>query len=305
MTATTIDAPRIDRVARDPRRGILLMALGIALFSLLNAAVKWQSETFPINQIIFFRNAFALIPVLVMARRMGGLPALRTARPREQILLALVWTGVLVMMFGAYHIMPLADATAISFLQPIVVTLLSAPLAGDRVGWRDWGAVLIGIAGVLLMVDPTGRGSVFGAALAFSGMVLSAFSMIMQRRLSRTETSISVVVWTLGISAATMVPTLPFSWVMPSGAQLAGLIAMGLASGAFQYLTVRSLYHASAAAVSAVSYTKMIWAIVIGFVAFGDVPTPAVLLGTLVILASTVLAYGSGRRDAAAPDETR
>ncbi|MEJ1161318.1 DMT family transporter [Prosthecomicrobium sp. N25] len=300
MAVATLAAKPLQDEERDPRKGVLLMALGVALFSMLNATVKWQSEIFPINQIIFFRNTFALVPVFLMARAMGGMRALASRRPGEQVFLSLVWTGVLFLIFSAYHIMPLADATAILFMQPIAVTLLSAPLAGDRVGWREWTAVLIGIGGVLLMVNPTGQGSTLGAGLAFAGMILSSFSMIMQRRLSKSEPSIAIVTYTLGVSAVLMVPTLPYSWVAPTGPQLAGLVAMGLASGAFQYLTVRALYHANASTVSTVSYTKMFWAIVIGFLVFGDVPTVPVVVGTLVIMASTALAYRSGKSARAA-----
>jgi drug/metabolite transporter (DMT)-like permease len=285
---------------RDPRKGVILMLIGVALFSMLNGTVKWQSQIFPLNQIIFFRNAFALIPTFFMLRAMGGFGALATQRPGEQILLSATFTVVLFAIFAAYQIMPLADATAIMFMQPIMVTLLSAPLAGDKVSRREWIAVLVGIGGVLLMVNPSGGGSMVGAVLAFGGMILSSFSMIMQRRLSKTDPSIAIVFYTLGFSALLMAPTLAFSWVWPTGPQLLGLIAMGLASGAFQYLTVRALYHTSVSTIAAVSYTKMFWAILIGFVVFGDLPTLMVVIGTVVIMASTAVAYRSSRKEAAA-----
>lgn len=288
---------------RDPRKGVILMLIGVALFSMLNATVKWQSQIFPLNQIVFFRNAFALIPVFFMVRAMGGLGALVTQRPGEQILLSITFMITLFAIFSAYQIMPLADATAILFMQPIMVTLLSAPLAGDKVARREWVAVFVGIGGVLLMVNPTGSGSMMGASLAFGGMILSSFSMIMQRRLSKTDPSIAIVFYTLGFSALLMAPTLAFSWVRPTGPQWVGLIAMGLASGAFQYLTVRALYHANVSTISAVSYTKMFWAIFIGFVVFNDIPSLTVIIGTAVIMLSTGLAYRSSRKQAAASDD--
>lgn len=283
---------------RDPRKGILLMLLGIALFSLLNGTVKAQSEIFPLNQIILFRNGFALIPVLVMASSMGGLSGLRSERMGEQALLSVCFTAVLFGMFAAYSLMPLADVTAISFTQPLMILLLSVPLAGDRVRRSEWIAVIVGLAGVLLMVQPTGDGSWLGVGLAAGSTVFAALSLLMQRRLSKTEASIGIVFWTLSLSALITVPTLPLSWVTPTGPQLAGLVAMGLASGACQYLTVRALHHATAAQVAPINYTKMLWAIAIGYVWFGELPGMLIIIGTIIVMASTSIAL---RADRAAP----
>lgn len=286
---TTIEAHRA--IARDPRKGVLLFLLGIGLFSLLNGTVKAQAQIFPINQIMFFRNAFALIPVLMMVRAMGGFGLLATRRPVAHTLLSLQFTASMYAIFLAYHMMPLADATAISFAQPLMVTLLSAPLLGEKVTRSRWFAVAIGLAGVLVMLKPTGEGPGLGFALAAGATLIQSTNMLEQRSLSKTDSTISIVFYTLALSALIMLPTLWFSWVQPTPMQLAGLIAMGLASGACQYLTTRALYHASAATIAPVNYTKMLWAIVIGFVWFGDVPEASILIGSAIVMASTAIIY--------------
>lgn len=286
---------------RDPRQGVILMVAGIALFSILNGVVKAQSELFPINQIVFFRNAFAVIVVLGMVAVAGGPALLRTRRPGEHALLSTMFTATLFLIFTAYSMMPLADATAIAFTQPLIVTLLSLPFAVEKVRRIEWLAVAIGFCGVLLVVQPTGGGSTLGAMLALGGSAMSAGSMLLQRRLSTTEATHAITFYTLGLSAVAMVPTLFFSWTQPTGPQLLGLVAMGIASGFCQYLTVRAFYHAPAATIAPVTYTKMIWAIAIGFVWFGEIPTPLVVVGALVVIGSTLLVFRGGARPAGTP----
>lgn len=286
--------PRLEPL-RDPRRGLLLFATGIALFSILNGVVKAQAALFPLNQIVFFRNAFALIPILLMLRAAGGLGLLRTPRLREHAALSALFTVTLFMMFAAYAMMPLADATAISFTQPLIVTLLSLAFAAEPVRRAEWIAVGVGFLGVILVVQPSGEGSTLGAALALGAAAISAVTMLLQRRLSATENTHVITFYTLGLSAAVLLPSLAVSWVMPTGLQLLGLVAMGLASGLCQYLTVRAFYHAPASTIAPLTYTKMIWAIIIGFVWFGELPTPMVIAGALVVIGSTLLAFRGSR----------
>lgn len=276
---------------RDARRGVVMMLVGLALFSILNGVVKSLAETFAVNQIVFFRNGFALVTLLLMARGLGGLAALKVGNRRGMALQAVQFTAVLLFIFVAYRHMPLADATAISFLQPVLVLLLSAPLLGEKVTRLGWVALLLGLGGVLLMVKPSGGGSLFGLSMSIVGTVFSALSLIQQRSLSANETSLAIAFWTLAGSALLVLPSLPFNWVQPTPSQWAWLIGNGLASGACQYLTTRALFHAPVATIAPLSYTKMLWALIVGFVWFGDVPTLLVLAGSAIVIAASALVY--------------
>lgn len=287
--STIRSAAAIDE--RDARRGVMMMLIGLALFSILNGVVKALAETFAVSQIIFFRNSFALVTLLLMARGLGGFAALKVHDRAGMALQARQFTAVLLFIFVAYRHMPLADATAISFLQPVVVMLLSAPLLGEKVTRLGWIALLLGLGGVLLMVRPTGGGSLFGLTMSVIGTVFSALSLIQQRSLSRNETSLSIAFWTLAGSALLVLPSLPFNWVQPTLGQWALLIGNGLASGACQYLTTRALFHAPVATIAPLSYTKMLWALVVGFVWFGDMPTALVLGGSAIVIAASALVY--------------
>ena len=281
--------------APNVRRGMLLMIAGLALFSLLNGLVKFLAETFPVNQIIFFRNFFALATLLAMAPALGGLRALRVSNKGGLALQAVQFTGVLGFIFLAYRTMPLADATAISFLQPLLVVLLSAPFLGERVTRVGWIGVILGFAGVMLMMRPTGDANIFGVSMALIGTVFSALSLLQQRNLSRGATSIAIAFWTLGGSALLIAPTLPFGWVTPTPTQWAWLIGNGLASGACQYLTTRALYHAPVGAIAPLNYTKIVWAVLVGFLWFGDVPTFGVLAGSATVIFASFIVYRDQR----------
>jgi drug/metabolite transporter (DMT)-like permease len=276
---------------RDARRGVMMMLVGLALFSILNGLVKALAEAFAVNQIIFFRNSMALITLLLMARSLGGFAALKVRDRAGVALQAMQFTAVLLFIFVAYRHMPLADATAISFLQPVLVMLLSAPLLGEKVTRLGWIALLLGLGGVLLMVRPTGGGSLFGLTMSMIGTLFSALSLIQQRSLSRMETSLAIAFWTLAGSALLVLPSLPFTWVQPTPAQWALLVGNGLASGACQYLTTRALFHAPVATIAPLSYTKMLWALIVGFVWFGEVPTAFVLGGSAIVVAASALVY--------------
>lgn len=276
---------------RDARRGVMMMLVGLALFSMLNGVVKALAESFAVNQIVFFRNGFALLTLLMMARGLGGLRALRVRDRRGVALQAVQFTAVLLFIFVAYRHMPLADATAISFLQPVLVMMLSAPLLGEKVTRLGWIALLLGLGGVLMMVRPSGEGSLFGLAMSVVGTVFSALSLLQQRNLSRNETSLAIAFWTLAGSALLVLPSLPFNWVHPTPAQWALLVGNGLASGACQYLTTRALFHAPVATIAPLSYTKMLWALIVGFIWFGDVPTLFVLAGSAIVIAASALVY--------------
>jgi drug/metabolite transporter (DMT)-like permease len=276
-------------VTPDPRRGILLFVSGIALFSMLNGVVKAQAELFPINQIVFFRNAFALIPILLMLQASGTVAQLRTPRLRSHVALSATFMATLFLLFNAYAMMPLADATAIAFTQPLIVTVLSVPFAKEKVRPVEWAAVAVGFAGVMLVAQPSGEGAGLGALLALLGSATGAVTMLLQRRMSAVESTHVITFYTLGLSALVLVPTLFVSWGAPTPLQLLGLVVMGLASGLCQYLTVRAFYHAPASTLAPVTYTKMLWAVVIGVVWFGDVPTVAVLAGATVVIVATLL----------------
>lgn len=269
------------------------MLVGIGLFSILNGVVKAQMEIFPPNQVIFFRNTFALIPLWFMLVPLGGLVALRSTRIKEHLLLSVLFTGTLLCIFYAYSIMPLVDVTAITFMQPLLVSVFAFVLGLEKTTRLQWLAVAIGLGGVMIMVQPTGGGPVIGGLIALAGSAMGAASMLIQRRLSGTESTQTIAFYTLGVSAVLMLPLMFYSYATPTFWQLAGLIGMGIASGLCQYVIVRAFYHATASEIAPMTYTKIIWAVVIGYLWFAEVPTLDVMIGTLAVMGATYVAFRS------------
>ncbi|WP_165694134.1 DMT family transporter [Teichococcus deserti] len=274
----------------DLKRAVLIMLAGIALFSVLNGVVKDQAQRFPVNQITFFRNAFALPPLLLILLAGGKIHRLRMRQPMRHLTHAATMTLSLMLAYLGFRLLPLAETTAISFIRPLIVTALAAPLLGERVTWISWLAVLLGFAGVIIVVQP-GAGEIIaiGALCSLAGAFIGALNTLQQRALSLTDHTIGIAVWYMAISSAMLLPTLFHSWVTPGLFDLLGLIGMGVASGLCTYLVMRPLAYAGAAALAPVQYTGLLWSIVIGYLWFGDVPGTAVLLGSAVVIAATLL----------------
>src|SRR5436190_16204129 len=167
---------------QDAARGILLMLGAVAVFSTMDALIKYLTARYSPVQIIFFRNLFAFVPIFPVLARSGGLSLLRTRRAGSHITRAAMGLGAMVCFFTAFALMPLADVVAISLSAPIFVTAFSVPLLGEHVGLRRWMAVLVGFVGVLVMVRP-GSAALNDPVLflPLAGAVLYALALIARR----------------------------------------------------------------------------------------------------------------------------
>jgi drug/metabolite transporter (DMT)-like permease len=284
-----IGAQPADARRDEPAKGILIMLLSLAVFAVLNGVVKDLMQRFPANEIIFFRNAFGLLPLLMLLPWAGGLSILKPQAPFGHVLQALAMSATLVLSYTALGLIPLAEVTAILFLQPTIITVLAHFFLGERGGVRTWASVVIGFAGVLLIVRPTGLGVQFGALAAIAATVFGSIGMLAVRALSRQNASLSISIWYMILSTAIFLPTLFFWWVTPTFDQFVGLGLMGLASGVGQYLMILAFRFAKASTLSPVQYGNLLGAIVVGFVGFGEVPSLATLLGAVVVMAAMAL----------------
>ena len=155
----------------------------------MDALIKWLSADYPVHQLVFSNSLFALVPVLLVSLRRGGLARLRTRRLRLHVLRGLLGAAGGLLAFYAYSQLPLADAYAIIFTTPLMITALSLPVLGEPVGWRRWSAVAVGFAGVLIMLRPGVAPIGIGALAALGGACLSALSILLVRKLGTTEST--------------------------------------------------------------------------------------------------------------------
>jgi drug/metabolite transporter (DMT)-like permease len=286
----------------NPKVGIFLIITSTVLFSMLWSLVKTLSDRYPIDEVSFFRSALAFIPVGVMVAAHGGWPMLRTRRLTGHVWRSVIGVASMMLGFLSYHLMPLADAVAISFTSPLLITALSVPLLGEKVGIHRWSAVIVGFLGVLLIVQPGGAMFNLGALAALSAAVTSAFAMVTIRQLNRTDQPVTIVFYfTLFSTLFTAIP-LPFVWVTPTWQDWGLLVAMGLTGGTGQYFMTRAFGLASAAVISPFNYIALLWAALFGWVLWGDIPPAHVFAGSAVVVASGLfILYREVRKGRPAP----
>jgi drug/metabolite transporter (DMT)-like permease len=266
--------------------GIALALLAFVLFSSMDAMIKWLSAGYPVHEMLFFNATFSLIPLALMTARAGGLNQLRTGRLRLHLLRGACGMTAAFSAFTAYSLMPLADAYAFIFATPLLITVLSVPLLGETVRWRRWSAVLVGFAGVLIMLQP-GSGSLdFAAGAALLAASASALSIVLVRKLSATETTASIAFYTNAVVIIATGCALPFGFVPPTLADLALMALAGLAGGSAVLFLIAGYRRAPAAVVAPFQYSQMLWGVVLGYLLWGDLPAAAVAVGASIVVAS-------------------
>src|SRR6202044_3165687 len=199
--------------------------------------------------------------------------------------------------FGALARLPLIEANAISFTSPLISVALAALVLKERVRIYRWSAVTIGFVGVLVVLAPHLSGdeltiamasatSLAGVIYAVAGSITNAGTMIQTRRLTKSETTSSIVFYFSLICALSGLVTLPFGWLAPTGDEFLALIGTGILGGLAHIIMTESYRYASASVVAPFDYTSMIWALLLGYVIFGERPTTMIVLGSAIIAAA-------------------
>lgn len=288
---------------RQSSTGIALKVANTLAFSLMYAVIKLAGPI-PVGEVIFFRSAFALLPVIALsAWNMGSLQAIRTKRPLFHILRSMAGTASMFLNFAALQRLPLADITGFSFVAPIFAVILAALFLQERVGRYRWSAVLVGFGGILLMIQPHGgvlhlvrTGFSSGAGLALMGAALSATVVVFIRQMSTTERSEAIVFWFMLTCAAVSSVTLLWDWQTPSWLALAWLILAGLLGGVGQLCMTYSYRYAAPALLAPFDYVAMVWAVALGFFVLGEVPEPLVMAGAGIVVAAGLFIIWRERR---------
>ena len=265
--------------------GIGLMSLGVLLFCVNDAIGKWLVATYPVGEFLAIRSGATLLVLAPFIWRVGRGVFLDAPRPGLQLLRLALGTTEVALFFLAVVYLPLADATAFYLAGPIYVTALSALLFGEKVGWRRWLAVLAGCAGVLIALRPSAAALTWPALIALTGSIAFALLMIVTRLLRDTHDIVLMTSQMTGTFALGAAAT-PFAWVTPSAFDLTFLIAIGVISIGAQFSINRSLKLAPASVVVPYQYSMLLWAILFGYVGFGDVPDRFMLAGSAVIVAA-------------------
>lgn len=271
-------------------RGILLIMLAVFLFSSMDTLAKFVLRSYPLAPLIFARYAVHTLLMLVLLAPRMGFDLLRTTRPGVQVMRGLLLVGSTGLFYLALRYLPLAEAAAITFVAPVMVTALSGPLLGERVSGRQWAAVTLGFIGVLVIIRPGGGMLTYASVFPFIAALFFALYQIMTRKLAGRENPFATLFFTalVGTLAASLM--LPFSWQTPSLTQTALMVAIGCLGGLGHFLLIRAVEIASPTALAPFIYTQLVWSTLLAFIAFGEFPDAVSLLGMLVIIGAGLLA---------------
>ncbi|NLH80333.1 MAG: DMT family transporter [Phyllobacteriaceae bacterium] len=276
--------------------GPLFKVISTLAFAVMLVGVKLLSGRIPAGEVVFFRSAFALMPVVAMVAWQGELrEGLKTDRPGGHLIRSVVGVTAMALWFSGVQRISLADSLAITYAAPLLTVALAAILLGETVRFHRWSAVAVGFLGVLVVLSPhlgelshlLDGGAATGAAMCFVYAFFMAFAQIQVRSLTRTERTGAIVVYFSLGSALVALLTVPW-WVMPDGRDFAILLMTGIFGGIGQIFLTLGYRHADASVIAPLEYTSMLWAVATGWWFFGEWPTSTVLLGSTVIIASGI-----------------
>jgi|TARA_B110000196_G_C21055842_1_gene619764 drug/metabolite transporter (DMT)-like permease len=269
--------------------GILLALAAMFLLSLLDLLAKFLGQTLPVMQIAWARYFFhfAFMAAFFWPRR--GRALLRTTRPGLQWFRSLLLIFCTIAFFTAIQYMPLADAVAISFVSPLMVTALSVPLLGEAVGWRRWSAVAVGFIGAMIIVRPGVEAMHWAVWLLLAMALAYALYQITTRMLSGKDDPITTLFYTGFVGAGIMSLAVPFFWQSPASPELwLMLVALGLMGGVGHYLLIKSFEFAPVAVLAPLSYTALLWNTLFGYLVFGDLPDRWTVGGAAVLITTGI-----------------
>jgi drug/metabolite transporter (DMT)-like permease len=261
------------------------MLAGIALFSINDALGKWLLATYSVGELLLVRSAAALMLLAPFVGRVGIAAFTSGPSVRLQIVRVVLSTLEVSMFFWAVSYLPLADTVTFYLAGPIYVTALSVILLGEKVGWRRWNAVIVGFIGVVLALRPSAASFTLPAMIALTGSVFFAFLMITTRLLREIPNTI-LIAGQIGGTLLFGAAIAPFQWVTPSPRDFALLSLFGVISIVALACVNLSLKLAPASVVVPYQYTLIVWAIVLGYVVFADVPDVFTLSGAMIIIAA-------------------
>lgn len=277
-----------DRPQQNRLLGIGLRIGAVAGFAFMAAMIKLgYAAGISTVELTFYRFAFGLPPLLLWIAWSRNYAAWRTARPFAHGWRALAGLTTMVLAFSALAYLPLAEATTLSFAAPLFAVILSALVLGERVGRHRWSAVALGLVGVLVVMRPEGSqippvGLLLGALAAF-GVGVTTITI---RQIGKTEGTQTIVLWFSLLSLPAVGALMPFYGGAHDGRGWLILFALGSFGGIAQLLLTASLRYAPVPAVVPFDYTQLLWAVLLGWLVFGDRPASTTWLGAAIIIAS-------------------
>jgi len=278
-------------------RGILLIVAAVSTFALMDTAAKYLSRTYPVPGIVWARYAAqTLFLVVALAPRLR-LDLLRTRRPGLQLLRGVVLAASTMFFFSALALMPIAEAAAITFLSPLLLTAASAWLLKERVRRSAWAALVAGFIGVLIIMRPGGE--VFTPAVILPLLTAVSFAayQLLTRQLAGVDSTMTTLFYSAVVGTVLLAPALPVYGRLPESGIDAVLFALlGVLASVGHFVLIRAFEHAPPSVLAPFVYTQLVVVLALGYLVFGDFPDGWSLLGmAIVVLAGAWIATRQAR----------
>lgn len=278
-------APRQEHVPL----GILYMLGATVMFSASSAVSKWLVGTYPPGEILFSRSITSLIVCSLFILPQTRFSVFRTKRLRDHMVRGISQTASQTCLIIAFSMMPLAGAVAINFSAPLFATIAAIFLFNETVGRARWTALLVGFLGVLVITNPGSGAFQLGSLFALGNAILYGTVTAAVRGMSATESAETLTMYQMVFLTAFFALGLPFGIVVPDWTDGLLLVFNGIGNGVGQYWWTRSLHLAPASAVGPFYYFSLVWAIILGFVLWSDVPSVTLIAGSAVVVSSGLI----------------
>jgi len=268
-------------------RGIITMIAAVATFAVMDVTMKKLVESYPSMQVTFIRGAASLPFLLGATAFFGRWSDLIPHRWSLHVLRGFLGVGTLGCFVYALNVLSLADTYAIFMSAPLLITALSVPMLRERVGWRRWAAVLVGLVGVIIVLKPSGAGLItIGGLAALASAVMYAVSAITVRILSRTDSGAATVYWTLSLLTIISGAFASLHWVPLDSRHWPWIAGLGLSGAVGQYLFTRAFRLAAPSAIAPIEYTALMWGMLADWLLWMTAPSSRMLFGAAIIVAS-------------------
>lgn len=293
-----------DPADANPALGVTWKILSAMIFTVMLTLVKVVGDRVPVGEVLFARNIFGVLPVMVVVAMTGRLQvALKTNSVFGHVKRAAAGMLAMGLWFAALQHLSLPEATAIVYAAPLMMVVLAATLLGETVRIYRWSAVGVGFIGVAVILYPQLAAGfdimhdtkALGAALALVAAVFMSMASIFVRQLAHTESTTTIVLYFLLAGSAMTLLTLP-TWIVPSWGDCILLLMIGVLGGIGQLFLTQAYQNAEASLIAPFEYTSMIWVVLLGYFVFGEVPTVYVLSGAAIVIASGIFVILRERR---------
>jgi drug/metabolite transporter (DMT)-like permease len=270
-----------------------MMLVAMMLFTTMDTIGKLLSAHQPVQQVVWGRYFFQFAWMLLLLPFYGPRGLLHTSRLGIQITRGLLVALATIRLFTAITKIQLADAYTITFASPFIVTILSIPFLGEKVGWRRWSAIIVGFVGVLVVIRPSFETFHWALALPLVTATCFAVYQVLTRKISSVpgETPLVLLFYMALVGTVVLSLMMPFYWQPADLMTWIGMATMGAIAVIGHLLLIRALTMASAVTLSPLIYTQLIWAIILGYALFGDVPNKRMMVGGTIIIASGLFVF--------------